>query len=103
MNFFQKLLKSKAAPVQLLANIVARDVRSTTGRNLQLIEKESGLDPWTTNGYHVKEALHRTPVPAQDVWRLPLLNQFLTRRNELEALLEDTKAINELIDSLCSS
>ena len=103
VKFFQKLLKSKSAPVQLLANIVARDIRSTTGRNLQLIEKESGLDPWTTNGHHVKEALQRTPVPAQDMWRLPLLNQFLTRRHELEALLEDTQAINDLIDSLCSS
>ena len=103
VKFFHKLLKSKAEPVQILANVVARDIRSTTGKNLLLIERETSLDPWIANGHHVKESLHRTPVPAEDMWRLPLLNQFLTRRQELEALLEDTKVINDLIDSLCSS
>ena len=82
---------------------MARDIRSTTGKNLQLIENETGLDPWNTNGNLVKDALKRPPVPNEDMWRLPLLNQFLMRRKELESLLQDTKHIDDLIDSLCST
>ena len=103
VNFFQKLLKSKASPVKLLVNVVARDIRSTTGKNLQLIERKTGLNPWTTNANLVKEALKRPPVPNEDMWRLPLLDKFLIRRREQEAQLEDTRAIDELIDSLCST
>ena len=103
VNFFQKLLKSKASPVKLLVNVVARDIRSTTGKNLQLIERKTGLNPWTTNANLVKEALKRPPVPNEDMWRLPLLDKFLIRRKEQEVQLEDTRAIDELIDSLCST
>ena len=103
VRFFQKLQKSKSSPVQLLVNIVARDIRSTTGRNLSLIQTETGLDPWKTSAHQVNEALVRESVPDEDNWRLPLLCQFLTRREEMETNLEDTKNITELIDSLCSS
>ena len=102
-KFFQKLKKSKSSPVQLLANIVSRDIRTTTGRNLNFIQTETGLDPWRTSAQEVGESLVREPVPDQDQWRLPLLCQFLNQRDELETSLEDTKTITELIDSLCSS
>ena len=88
VRFFQKLQKSKSSPVQLLVNIVARDIRSTTGRNLSLIQTETGLDPWKTSAHQVNEALRRESVPDEDNWRLPLLCQFLTRREEMEANLE---------------
>ena len=78
-------------------------LRSTTGKNLQLIERETGLNPWTTNATLVKESLKRPPVPNEDMWRLPLLDKFLTRRKEQEVQLEDTRAIDDLIDSLCST
>ena len=35
IKFFKGLLKSKSCEVKLLANIVARDVRSVTGKNLR--------------------------------------------------------------------
>ena len=103
IGFFDKLRKSKATPVKFLVNIVARDVRSTTARNLKLIEEETGQNPWKTNKIKVQAKLQRKPVPAEDNWRVPLLYQFLSRRHELEANLENTDCINSLIDSLCSS
>ena len=96
-------LKIYSIEVQLLANIVSRDIRTTTGRNLNFIQTETGLDPWRTSAQEVGDSLVREPVPDQDQWRLPLLCQFLNQRDELETSLEDTKTITELIDSLCSS
>jgi hypothetical protein len=103
VKFFHKLRKSKSAPVQFLVNIVARDIRSTTGRNLHLLQTETGLDPWSTSENKFKEAVLREPVPAEDIWRLPLLCQFLMRRQNMETNMEDTEVITDLINSLCSS
>ena len=44
--FFQKLLNSPSKEIRLLANIVSRDPRSTTSKNLVYIKQLSGLDPW---------------------------------------------------------
>ena len=96
-------MKSNSGEVQILANIVARDVRSVTAKNLLLIEKESGLDPWKTTSAEVKEKLPDKETPEQDLWRLPLLCQYLDKRKEMETNMEDTKEIDSLIDSLCSS
>ena len=101
VKFFHKLRNSNSAPVKLLANVVARDIRSTTGKNLHLIEAESGLDPWTSSEQSIRESLTRTPVPNEDLWRLPLLCQYLAKRREMEALMENTDYITDLIDSLC--
>ena len=103
VKFFKKLKNSKSTPVQLLANVVSRDVRSTTGKNLLLIESESGLDPWTASEESVREALKRNPVPDQDLWRLPLLCQFLMKRQDMEVIMESTEDNTNLINSLCSS
>ena len=103
VNFFKGLLKSTSGEVTVLANMVSRDVRSVTGRNLHMIERETGLDPWKTSAAKVKENLPYSAVPNQDLWRLPLLCQYLFQRRQMEISLEDTKEISNLIDSLCSS
>ena len=100
LNFFRKLRKSKATPVKFLAQIVARDIRSTTGRNLHLIQEEANIDPWAKD---VEVRLHREPVPNEDMWRLPLLCKLLIQRKEMEVNMEKTEGITDLIDSLCSS
>ena len=63
VNFFSKLRSSKATPVKFLVNIVARDIRSTTARNLHLIQQETDLDPWVNSGKAIEEKLLREPVP----------------------------------------
>ena len=103
VNFFSKLRSRKATPVKFLVNIVARDIRSTTGRNLHLIQQETDLDPWVNSGKAIEEKLLREPVPDEDIWRLPLLCKLLMQRQEMELNLDNTEYISNLIDSLCSS
>ena len=45
VNFFSSLRKSPSMEVSVLANIVARDIRTTTGSNLALVREVTGLDP----------------------------------------------------------
>ena len=47
LKFFRGLLKSPTREVLIMANIAARDVRSTVGKNLHFIQTESGKDLWT--------------------------------------------------------
>ena len=103
VKFHKGLLKSKSVEVQVLANVVSRDIRSVTGKNLAHIETVTGLDPWRTNSTKVSESVPDAEVPEADMWRLPLLCQYLFQRMEMETNLEDTKNISSLIDSLCSS
>ena len=48
VNFLKKVMRSTNPEVTTVANMVARCARSTTGRNLMKIERETNMDPWTT-------------------------------------------------------
>ena len=87
----------------MVANIVSRDIRSTTGKNLAFIEMESKLDPWKASAAQVRSSLPKSEVPPQEQWRLPLLKQYIDHRQELKTQCEDTKEISKLIDALCST
>ena len=82
-------------------NLAARDMSSTTGRNLHLIRQETNLNPWVAAPSCVRLNLSLSTVPAMDEWRLPVLQSYLQKRYQLELQLQDTKEINTLIDSLC--
>ena len=57
IKFFKALRTSPSMEVSVLANIVGRDVRTTSGSNLHLIGTVTGLDPWTCFGSHVKKVM----------------------------------------------
>ena len=101
VKFFKKLRTSKSDKIQLLVNIVARDIRSTTGKNLHHISRLTGLDPWDVNEETIKMSLVRDPVPEEEMWRFPLLSQYLKQRREMEVNMENTDVISDLIESLC--
>ena len=103
VNFFRNLLKSTSKEVKVLANIVSRDIRSVTGKNLAYIEQEAGIDPWRATAFQVRDSVPNSRIPPQDEWRLPLLCQYIYQRQEMKVQGEDTKEITQLIDSLCSS
>ena len=88
-----------------VANKMMRDMGSTTGSNIARLQQETGLNIWSTTPAKVREALVETelPVPEVDQWRIPLLEKLLVQRRNMEVQTEDTKAISEIIDSLCSS
>ena len=89
-----------------MANIVSRDVRSNTGKNLFLLREESGLDPWVCKATDMKERLletERVVVDEQDVWRIKYLETLLIQKQELQYCGEkdQEERINELLSSLC--
>ena len=103
VKFFRQLLKCDSREIMVVANIVARDVRSTTGFNVAMLERETGLSPWDVSPARFKEAFPPVPVPEQDEWRVPYLGKLLKERYIMENNMQDTDMITELIDSLCTS
>ena len=81
--------------------IVARDVRSVTSRNVKLIESVSGLSPWDYSKWRIKEKLTKTIVPANNEWRVGLLEKLLTLRQNKQASFDDTTQVDGMISSLC--
>ena len=57
VNFNKSLRSSPSMEVSVLVNIVARDIRTTTGRNLDLVRRLTGLDPWNCTQFQAKKAL----------------------------------------------
>ena len=46
-NFFRGLITSPSQEVMVVALLAARDLRSSTGSNLEMVRTMTGLDPWT--------------------------------------------------------
>ena len=103
VNFFQNLFQSSSQEVRHLVRIVARDVRSVTSRNIKLIETVSGLSPWDYSKWRIKEKLAKTDIPDNNMWRIGLLKKMLVLRQERSAQCVDTKQLDEMIESLCST
>ena len=103
INFVRRLMNSSSPEVCVVANMVARCARSTTGKNLKNIERETGMDPWTNQSWSVQQAIQRREVPGGEGWRIQYLAKLLNARLEMEAESEDLEEINDIINSLCSS
>ena len=108
-GFYRSLLESPCREVNILARIVAKDIRTTTGRNLRVLERETGGLTWLTPSRKIKEELQkRQPgVPAEDGWRVPYLGKLLEERDNLvyqgDEDSKEVERVQELIDSLCSN
>ena len=105
-NFFHSLRKSPCYEVAVMANIAGRDLKSTTGSNLRVVQDSSGLDPWECSSANLKLMLQQKEqvmVPSQDTWRVQYLCTLLAQMQELHYLgAEEEKAkVTKLIDSLC--
>ena len=103
-KFLTSLKNSPSKEVAMMANLVSRDVRTTTGANLKLIQEASGLPIWGTSQEKLREALRveeAVMVPKCDKWRVPYLSKLLEHRQELYYMGEDVKENDDLINSLC--
>ena len=102
-------MSSPCREVNILARMVAKDIRTTTARNLRMLEQETGGLTWAAHGGKIREELaSREPtVPRVDAWRVPYLGRLLEERDVLvyqgEELSEEVDQVQELIDSLCSN
>ena len=87
----------------VVARIVSKDAKTTTGRNLLNIKLETGLDVASAPLSQSRKLFSLVSTPSQASWKLYLLEKYLKKRNDLEINCESTDYINDLISSLCSS
>ena len=97
-KFFRGLRNSPCREVAVLANLMARDRRSVTGSNVQLVMATSGCDVWSDSLGKVRASL--LEKEAVDNWRVGTL---LEHRQEWQYLGadEEVENIQKLVDSLC--
>jgi hypothetical protein len=105
-GFFRSLRNSPSHEVAVMANLASRDIRSTTGKNLKLLEEITGLDPWVYGSDRVKQELvkaEKVEVPQLDQWRVGYLASLLEQRQRLHYWgdKEGWERVSGLIDSLC--
>ena len=105
-TFFKNLRNSTSKEVAMLANLVSRDIRTTTGSNLRAVEEASGHCPWVTSKDRLRDSIiakETVQVLEEDQWRIPMLDKLLTSRQEMNYLgeVEEVSRISELIHSLC--
>ena len=102
-KFIRSLLDSPSLEVAVIARVVMRDAKTTTGRNVLNLKIETSLDAVSAPLSKFRELFSSARVPALDHWKFYLLSKYLKLRDDLEIRCEDTKYINDLINSLCSS
>ena len=105
-GFLRSLRNSPCHEVTVMANLAARDIRSTTGSNIKLLEESSGLNPWEYGTSHMKQELVKKDVvniPDQDNWRIGYLASLLEQRqvHHYQGNDEEEQRLTSLIDSLC--
>ena len=89
----------------ILFNFVARDLQSTTAKNIKLLRDVSGLDPWDTGPRKLREAIHgnlSVDIPPLDFWKLIYLRTLLMQLQEAKHCVQEDrmKYLQGLIDSL---
>ena len=105
-GFYRSLLSSPCREVTILARMVAGDIRTTTARNLKMLEIDSGGQTWAAPIGKVREGLAagEPAVPNEDRWRISYLGKLLEEREILVYSCEDQGKVDnvqELIESLC--
>ena len=99
--FYQNLLRSPSVEVSVMAEVVARDARSTVAGNLSYLASLTHLDCSVESRAAVKLALPVKEVPEKEAWRTGLLDILLRERADLEREAGDTKRVNAMLASLC--
>ena len=95
--------------MNILARVAAKDIRTTTARNLRLVEEQTGGLTWSVPSWRIKKRLlEREPVvPMVDNWRLQYLGKLLQRRASMlyQGMegCEEVELLQGLIDSLCTN
>ena len=70
---------------------------------MKSIQRETRLDPWTSQAWMVREQISKAEVPKGEGWRVQYLAKLLQARKEMETKCQDVEEINLPIESLCSS
>ena len=103
-GFYRKLLTSPSKEVRVLAKMVAADPRSTTCSNLSYLRQVTGMvnAEWYSS-WRVRDSLPVKRVPEKERQRLVLLSSLLGMQSEKYLVVQDSKHISAMIDSLCNT
>ena len=102
-RFYQRLLTSASSEVAIVAEVVAKDARSTTAGNLAFLGSETGLEVKEADRLEVRSMLPVKGVPENESWRLGLLDRLLRERSELLRQGADATRVIAMISSLCTT
>ena len=103
IRFVRNLLSSDSTEVRVVASMMVRCARSTTGKNLLNIERETSLDPLRAQPWQVRLAVGREGFPPNEGWRWHYLKKLLDARREMATNCDNTEDITVLIEGLCNS
>ena len=53
--FYKSLLTSPCRELNILARVMASDIRTTTGKNIRLLEEETGGLTWSAPGGRIRK------------------------------------------------
>ena len=65
-GFFRSLLSSPSKEVRILARVVSKDIRSTTARNIRLLDRETGGLTWAAASWRIREEIGKRVVKVPD-------------------------------------
>ena len=100
--FHKTNMKTPRHAIQLLTKMSKSDQRTTYGRNLKNIADECNkkLDELTNND--VKKIMKFKDVPAEEVWRVKLVDELLgIKFGGLETIMEDSE-IDDILRFACA-
>ena len=102
-KFVDSMCKSSRMEVALLANMAVQDNRTVMGKTISRLKQELNTEVVTPS--LVKRNLRYFPVPQDEEWRLPFLEELLSvetnNMNMDESFLSSD--IKTMISSLCTS
>ena len=101
VKFVKSLRNSASIEVQALFNIVKKDIQSNTGKNIHVIQTETGLNPLKITSRTMRDHKMINEIPPMDVWRIPLLDKLLKQRRDLETQMMNTGEVEHLINGVC--
>ena len=87
----------------VLAELIAKDARSSTADNLSYVSATTGLNCSSAEKSAIKAALPIKAVPESERWRLGLLDSLLSERAALEKDGKDVKRVVSMLSSLCNT
>ena len=109
-GFYRGLLTSPSREVNIMARLVVKDIRTTTAKNIRVLERETGGLSWSSTAGEIRKMLLKRAevIPNADQWRLPYLTKLLEQRDTLVyngegEECEELVRVKELLDSLCRS
>ena len=112
INFYRRLESSHKVPVRLLFKLAARDLRTTTGKSLKLIQNvgiDLGLIGFDSDVLCIDvkrfKSLHRqVSIPEDEKYRLGVLSDLLGLRTQFKYFKDDQfviEDIEDMIEDIC--